>query len=484
MSIWVSIRGSIHLLMVKKTKGQELSEELLMDRKSIPETEHGLSKEADEFCEGYKAFLTNKTEREVIDYVLPILADRGYKEYVRGAKLKAGAKFYKVNRGKTILMCTKGKRPVSEGVRVSVAHIDSPRLDFKPHPLFEDASMAFFKTHYYGGIKKYQWTTIPLSIRGVVYTKSGEKVTVKIGEGHDEPAFFITDLLPHLAQNQMKKGASEIVEGEQLNLLIGSIPYDDEKVKDRVKLAIMKILNDKYGITEDDFETAELCAVPAFHPRDMGLDRSMIAAYGQDDSSCAYAEFMAELDTKNPEYTTVTIFADKEETGSDGVTGMRSFFFRDFIEDLAQDEGCEVRDVMRNSVCLSCDVSAGFDPAYPEVMERNNCCFMNKGPCIAKYDGSRGKYSTNDASAEMMDYIISILRDAKVCWQIGELGKIDLGGGGTIASEISVHSIDTVDIGVPVLSMHAPIEVTAKADVYMLYKAVRAVYDSKKAKDF
>jgi len=290
-----------------------------MDRKSIPETEHGLSKEADEFCEGYKAFLTNKTEREVIDYVLPILADRGYKEYVRGAKLKAGAKFYKVNRGKTILMCTKGKRPVSEGVRVSVAHIDSPRLDFKPHPLFEDASMAFFKTHYYGGIKKYQWTTIPLSIRGVVYTKSGEKVTVKIGEGHDEPAFLITDLLPHLAQNQMKKGASEIVEGEQLNLLIGSIPYDDEKVKDRVKLAIMKILNDRYGITEDDFETAELCAVPAFHPRDMGLDRSMIAAYGQDDSSCAYAEFMAEIDTKNPEYTTVTIFADTGIPGTFGV---------------------------------------------------------------------------------------------------------------------------------------------------------------------
>ena len=479
MSIWVSIRGSIHLLMVKKTKGQELSEGLLMDRKSIPETEHGLSKEADEFCEGYKAFLTNKTEREVIDYVLPILADRGYKEYVRGAKLKAGAKFYKVNRGKTILMCTKGKRPVSEGVRVSVAHIDSPRLDFKPHPLFEDASMAFFKTHYYGGIKKYQWTTIPLSIRGVVYTKSGEKVTVKIGEGHDEPAFLITDLLPHLAQNQMKKGASEIVEGEQLNLLIGSIPYNDEKVKDRVKLAIMKILNDRYGITEDDFETAELCAVPAFHPRDMGLDRSMIAAYGQDDSSCAYAEFMAELDTKNPEYTTVTIFADKEETGSDGVTGMRSFFFRDFIEDLAQDEGCEVRDVMRNSVCLSCDVSAGFDPAYPEVMERNNCCFMNKGPCIAKYDGSRGKYSTNDASAEMMDYIISILRDAKVCWQIGELGKVDQGGGGTIAFMMADWGAEVVDCGTAMLSMHAPYDLLSKADAYETYLAYKAFFESK-----
>ena len=472
------------MLMDKKTKGQELAESILTDRKSLPEGTPGIMKDADAFCEGYKRFLANKTEREVVEYVLPILAEKGYTEYSRGTKYKPGDKFYKVNRDKTILMCTKGRRPVSEGVRVTVAHTDSPRLDFKPHPLFEDASMAFFKTHYYGGIKKYQWTTIPLSIRGVVYTKDGKKVTIRIGENDDEPAFLITDLLPHLAQNQMKKGASEVVEGEQLNLLIGSLPYDDEKVKEKVKLAIMSILHEKYGITEDDFETAELCAVPAFKPRDMGLDRSLVAAYGQDDSSCAYAEFMAELDTVNPEYGTVTIFADKEETGSDGVTGMRSFFFRDFLEDLAQDEGCEVRDVLRNSVCLSCDVSAGFDPAYPEVMERNNCCFMNCGPCLAKYDGSRGKYSTNDASAEMMNYVITQFRDAGVTWQIGELGKIDLGGGGTIASEISVHSIDTVDIGVPVLSMHAPIEVTAKADVYMLYKAIRAVYDSRKPKDF
>ncbi len=470
--------------MVKKTKGQELAGTLLSDRKSLVESDPKVLERADGFCEGYKAFLANKTEREVVEYVLPILADRGYKEYVRGSKYKAGAKFYSVNRGKTIIMCTKGKRPVADGVRVTVAHIDSPRLDLKPHPLFEEASMAFLKTHYYGGIKKYQWTTIPLSLRGVVYTKSGEKVTIRIGEEDDEPAFLITDLLPHLAQMQMKKGASEVVEGEQLNLLVGSLPYDDEKVKERVKLAIMKILNDKYGITEDDFETAELCAVPAFKPRDMGFDRSFIAAYGQDDSVCAYAQFMAELDTEKPEFTTVTIFADKEETGSDGVTGMRSFFFRDFIEDLAQDEGCEVRDVLRNSLCLSCDVSAGFDPAFPEVMERNNCCFMNHGPCLAKYDGSRGKYSTNDASAEMMNYVISRFREADVTWQIGELGKIDLGGGGTIASEISVHNIDTVDIGVPVLSMHAPIEVTAKADVYMLYKAVMAVYNSKVPKDF
>lgn len=344
--------------------------------------------------------------------------------------------------------------------------------------------MAYFKTHYYGGIKKYQWTTIPLSIRGTVYTRDGNAVDIRIGEEDDEPSFLITDLLPHLAQNQMKKPAGEIVEGEQLNILLGSWPHEDDKVKDRVKLAIMNILFEKYGIRECDFETAELCAVPAFKPRDLGFDRSMVAGYGQDDSSCAYAEFMAELDTKKPEYTTVTIFADKEETGSDGVTGMRSFFFRDFIEDLAQDEGCEVRHVLRNSICLSCDVGAGFDPAFPEVQERNNCNFLNHGPCIAKYDGSRGKYGTNDASAEMMSYLISILRDEDVSWQIGELGRIDLGGGGTIASEISVHNIDTVDIGVPVLSMHAPVEVIAKADIYMLYKAIMAVYNSKKPKDF
>ena len=470
--------------MVKKTEGQKLAEDILVQPKSLPEKDPEILEKAAEFCEGYKAFLSNKTEREVVSYVLPILREHGYKEYVRGTKYKAGEKFYKVNRGKTVLMCTKGKKPVADGVRVTVAHIDSPRLDFKPHPLFQDADMAYFKTHYYGGIKKYQWTTIPLSLRGTVYLRDGGSVDIRIGENDDEPSFIITDLLPHLAQNQMKKPAGEIVEGEQLNILLGSWPHEDDKVKDRVKLAIMKILFEKYGIRECDFETAELCAVPAFKPRDLGFDRSMVAGYGQDDSSCAYAELMAELDTVKPEYTTVTIFADKEETGSDGVTGMRSFFFRDFIEDLAQDEGCEVRHVLRNSVCLSCDVGAGFDPAFPEVQERNNCNYLNRGPCIAKYDGARGKYSTNDASAEMMNYIIGILRDEDVPWQMGELGRIDLGGGGTIASEISVHNIDTLDIGVPVLSMHAPVEVTAKADVYMLYKAIHAVYNSKKPKDF
>ncbi len=468
--------------MTEQSKGEALSKELLMDRKSLIEADRSIIEKADGFCEGYKRFLCNKTEREIVDYVVPILKEHGYTEYVRGKRYAPGEKFYKINRGKNILMCTKGKQPVSEGIRVTVAHTDSPRLDFKPHPLYEDSSLAFLKTHYYGGIKKYQWTTIPLSVRGVVFKKDGTKVDIRLGEGHDEPALMIPDLLVHLSQRQMQKKVSEAVEGEQLNVIVGSVPYDDDKVKEGVKLAAMQILNEMYGITEEDFESAEICAVPAYMPRDAGLDRSMVMAYGQDDSSCAYAEFAAELDTVDPEFTTMTVFCDKEETGSDGVTGMRSYFFRDFVEDLAEDEGCAVRDVMRNSLCLSCDVGAGFDPNYPDTMERNNCCFMNYGPCISKYNGSRGKYGTSDASAELMSFVLGILRDADVSWQIGELGKVDMGGGGTISSEITIHDIDTLDIGVPVLCMHAPLELTAKADVYMLYRAILAVYNSPRSK--
>ncbi len=466
----------------KKSKGQKLSEELLYNPKNIGERDNKFLEEANKFCEGYKKFLMNKTEREAVAYAIPILKKHKYSEYVPGKKYKAGDKFYMCNRGKNLIMCTKGKKPISDGIRVSVAHVDSPRLDFKPHPLFEEGEMVYFKTHYYGGIKKYQWTTIPLSIRGVVMLKDGTKVDINVGEDESEPAFLITDLLVHLARDQMQKTASKVVEGEQLNILIGSWPFDDEKVSQRCKLAIMQILNEKYGITEGDFEAAELCAVPAFKPRDMGFDRSLIAAYGQDDSSCAYAQFMAELDTKNPEYTTMTIFADKEETGSDGVTGMASYFFRDFVEDLAQAEGVEVRHVLRNSICLSADVGSAYAPAFGDVYETTNCAYLNYGPILSKYDGSRGKYSTNDASAEMVGYMLDIFRENGIVWQMGELGKIDIGGGGTIASEISVNNIDTIDIGVPVLSMHAPVEVTAKVDVYMLYKAIYAVYNSSKQK--
>ncbi|MFA6952938.1 MAG: aminopeptidase, partial [Candidatus Methanomethylophilaceae archaeon] len=327
----------------KKTAGQKLEEELMNKPKHLGEIDNSLIDKAQEFCEGYKAFLNNKTEREVVDYTLPILKKKGYKEYVLGKKYAPGDKFYVNNRGKNLIMVTVGKKDPSEGLRVSVAHIDSPRLDFKPSPLYEDTELAYFKTHYYGGIKKYQWTTIPLSIHGVVVLENGKEVKVRIGEDEGDPLLCITDLLPHLARDQMQKPAPKIVEGEQLNILIGCWPYKDEKVSSKVKLNIMKILADKYGITEKDFLSAELCAVPAFKPVDVGFDRGMVGAYGQDDSVCAYAEFMAELDTKTPEYSTVTVFIDKEETGSDGVTGMRSFMFKDFIEDFSAAYGAEVR---------------------------------------------------------------------------------------------------------------------------------------------
>lgn len=462
----------------KKTSGQKLEESLIAKPKNLGEADSALLDEAQIFCEGYKKFLKNKTEREVVEYSEAILKKSGYKAFKKGVKYKAGEKIYYNNRGKNLIMVTVGKKPVEEGLRIGVSHIDSPRLDFKPNPLFESSDMAYFKTHYYGGIKKYQWTTIPLSLHGVVSLNSGKTVKVCIGEDPEDPVFCITDLLVHLARSQMEKPAPKIIEGEQLNILIGCWPFADEKVSSKVKLNIMNILNEKYGITEEDFLSAELCAVPALVPSDVGLDRSMVGAYGQDDSVCAYASFMAELDSKDPEFTTITVFADKEETGSDGVTGMRSYFFRDFVEDFVSAYGLEVRHVLRNSVCMSCDVNSAVDPAWPEAFENNNCSFLNRGPVISKYTGSGGKYSTNDASAETMSLIRRILKDANVPWQIGELGRVDAGGGGTIASEISLHNLDTVDVGVPVLSMHAPMEIVSKADVLMLYRAVYAFYNS------
>jgi len=463
----------------KKSDGQKLEEKLLMKSKNLGEEKNSLLDEAMEFCEDYKKFLCQKTEREVVDYTIPILKKKGYKEFQLGKKYSPGNKFYMNNRDKSLIMVTIGKRPISDGLRIGVSHIDSPRLDFKPNPLFEDTNMAYFKTHYYGGIKKYQWAAIPLSLHGVITLTNGKVVKVVIGEDEGDPTFCVTDLLPHLAMNQMKKPAPEIIEGEQLNILIGCWPFKDEKIQGKVKLNIMSILNKKYGIIEKDFLSAELCAVPAFKPVDVGLDRSMIGAYGQDDSSCAFANFMAEIECKDPEFTTVTIFADKEETGSDGTTGMRSFFFRDFIEDFVSAYGLQVRHVLKRSVCLSCDVNAAIDPAFGDVFERTNCSYLNRGPVVSKYTGSRGKYSTNDASAETMSFLRKILDDAEIPWQVGELGKVDIGGGGTIAADISVHNLDTVDMGVPVLSMHSPFEVSSKTDVYLLYKAILAFYNSK-----
>lgn len=466
----------------KKTAGQKLEEKLMVKPKSLGEIDNGMLDAAIAFCEGYKEFLGCKTEREVVDFTEPLLAKNGFKKFVPGRKYAPGERFYMNNRGKSLIMVTMGKHPITDGMRVGVSHIDSPRLDFKPNPLFEDTDMAFFKTHYYGGIKKYQWTAIPLSLHGVITLKNGKTVKVRIGEDEGDPVLCVTDLLPHLAKGQMEKPAAKVVEGEQLNILVGCWPYNDEKVSGKVKLNVMRILNEKYRITERDFLSAELCAVPAFKPCDIGLDRSMVGAYGQDDSVCAYTSLIAAFDVKDPEFTTMTVFADKEETGSDGATGMRSFFFRDFVEDLASAYGAEVRHVLRKSICMSCDVNAAVDPSWMEVFEKGNCSFLNRGPVISKYTGSGGKYSTNDASAETMGFIRDVLDDAEIPWQVGELGKIDAGGGGTIASEISLHNLDTVDVGVPVLSMHAPLEVTSKADVYMLYKAVCAFYSSKREK--
>lgn len=462
----------------EKSLGQALEEKLLVKPKSLGELDNAVLDEAHGFCEGYKEFLDCKTERDIVDYTIPLLKDRGYSEFELGRRYEAGERFYVENRGKNLIMVTVGSEPVSAGLRICVAHIDSPRLDFKPNPLFEETGMAFFKTHYYGGIKKYQWTSIPLSLHGVVLLNSGETVRIDIGNEDGDPLLCITDLLPHLARDQMLKPANKVVEAEQLNILIGCWPYDDEKVSAKVKLNIMKILFDKYGIAERDFLSAELCAVPAFKPCDIGLDRSMVGAYGQDDSVCAYTELMAELDNEDPPFTTVTVFIDKEETGSDGVTGMKSFMFRDFIEDFVSAYGLEVRHVMRRSMCLSCDVNAAVDPCWPEVFEMTNSSFLNRGPVVSKYTGSGGKYSTSDASAETMGFLRRILDEAGIPWQVGELGKTDIGGGGTIAADIAMHNLDTVDIGVPVLSMHSPLEVTSKADVYMLYKAIRAFYAS------
>jgi aspartyl aminopeptidase len=466
----------------EKTKGQQLAEELLMKPKGLGEIDNSILGESTDFCEGYKKFLCNKTEREVVYYTVPILESKGYTEYVRGKKYSPGDKFYMNNRGKGLLIVTMGSRPVSEGMRIGVSHIDSPRLDFKPNPLFESTGMAYFKTHYYGGIKKYQWFAIPLSLHGVVCKNNGETVKICIGEEEGEPQFCVTDLLPHLAKNQMKQPVAEAFNPENLNILIGSWPYNDEKVSDKVKLNMMSILSEKYGISEKDFLSAELCAVPAARPIDLGLDRSMVGGYGQDDSVCAYANLMAELDAKDPEFTTLTVFADKEETGSDGNTGMRSFFFRDFMEDIADTYGLKVRHILQRSMCLSCDVNAAIDPAFMEVYEPTNCSYLGRGPVVSKYTGSGGKYSTNDASAETMSFLRSILDGAGIPWQVGELGKIEAGGGGTIASEISLHNLDTVDMGVPVLSMHAPFEVVSKADVLMLYKAIKAFYECPKQK--
>ena len=459
---------------------KELKERLLSTKKN------GYDRPLDEaameaYCDGYKAFLNaGKTERLCAAETVRLAEARGYRPYVRGMALSAGDKVYLSNRGKAVLLAHIGEKSLAEGAQIAAAHIDSPRLDLKPNPLYEEAELAYFKTHYYGGIRKYQWVTIPMELHGVVVLRDGTSVPVNIGGGPGDPRLVITDLLPHLGAEQGKKPLATAIPAETLNLLLGSRPIGGEEDSGRVKLAVMKLLNDKYGITEDDFASAELEAVPAGDACDIGLDRSMIGAYGHDDRVCAYAALKALLDLeKTPARTAVCVLADKEEIGSDGVTGMQSAAFDTFMEDLCEAQGVPVRVCFERSFCLSADVTAAYDPHYADVYEKRNAAYFNYGVGLCKYTGARGKSGASDADAETVAYVRRVFDDAGVAWQITEMGKVDAGGGGTVAMYMANRNIATLDAGVPVLSMHAPFETVAKLDCYETYRGMKALYEAK-----
>ena len=461
---------------------KELKEKLFSGRKNGYDRFDSAEQAAmDAYCDGYKAFLDKgKTERLCAAEVLRLAEHKGYKPFTRGMDVKPGDKVYLCNRGKAVMLAYIGKKSLADGAQIAAAHIDSPRLDLKPNPLYEDSELAFFKTHYYGGIRKYQWVTIPLELRGVIALKDGSRVEVNIGADSGDPKLVITDLLPHLGQEQAKKPLATAIPGETLNLLLGSRPIGDEDDTGRVKLAVMKLLNEKYGITEDDFTSAELEAVPAANACDIGLDRSLIGAYGHDDRVCGYAALKALLDLEEtPEKTAVCVLADKEEIGSDGVTGMQSAAFDTFMEDLCAAQDVPVRVCFEKSFCLSADVTAAYDPDYADVYEKRNSAFVNYGIGLCKYTGARGKSGASDADAETVAYVRRLFDDAGVIWQIAELGKVDAGGGGTVAMYMANRNITTLDAGVPVLSMHAPFEVVAKLDCWETYKGMKAVYQAK-----
>ena len=460
--------------MDEKTQGQLLSEKLVYKNKSAFETKNADKVRA--YCEGYKKFLDNgKTEREVVTESIAMIEKEGYKPYKIGDKLERGGKYYLNNRGKSLFMFRIGSESIEEGIRITASHIDSPRVDFKPQPLFEDSELSFFKTHYYGGIKKYQWVATPLSLHGVICKPDGD-VTVCIGEDESDPVFYITDLAPHLAQLQYQKHVGDAITGEQLNVLAASEPYDDEKVSDKVKLTVLSMLNEKYGCTEADLISSELCAVPATKARDIGFDRSMIGSYGHDDRVCAYPSITAMLESEDSPHTLLNIIADKEEVGSDGVSGMQCALLSDLIEEIAIALGGNPRVVRANSKCLSADVNVAYDPNFPEVFEKRNTAYLNHGVVLSKYTGARGKSGTSDAAAEFVSFVTNTFNENGVDWQMAELGKVDLGGGGTVAKFIANNNIDVIDLGVPVISMHAPYELVAKNDVYMVHKAVKAFY--------
>ena len=457
-----------------KKSGKEL-EKLLYKNETVADCMPDQMAAAHEFCEGYKQFLNDaKTEREVVAYSEDLLRGAGYKPFVPGQQLNPGDKVYVINRKKCVLAATIGQKSLAEGFHMNIAHVDAPRLDLRPVPLFEKNKLAYLRTHYYGGVRKYQWATIPLSIHGVVYRADGTCAEICIGENPSDPVFCITDLLPHLAAKQNEKKLPEAITGENLNILFGSDPIEDKDVEDRVKLNVLGMLNETYGITEHDFTRAEIEIVPAFTARDVGLDRSMIGAYGHDDRVDAYPALMAEITTTAPAHTTVCVLTDKEEVGSDGVTGLNSMYTFHFLQQLCQTQGVDYITACKASKCLSADVTAASDPTYADAFEPDTGTYAGRGVAIYKYTGSRGKSSTSDASAELVNYLTHLMDSNNIVWQIGEMGKIDLGGGGTVAKYVANQDIDTIDIGVPVLSMHSPFEVVSKADVYMAYLTFKA----------
>ena len=459
----------------------ELREKLMYKPKhGFDRLDPAREQEMERYCAEYRKFLdAGKTERDCVDYTVALAEARGYVPYVSGMDIKPGSKVYVNNRDKGIMLAVIGKQPLSCGAHIGAAHTDAPRLDLKPNPLYEDAEMAYFKTHYYGGVRKYQWLAVPLELHGVVIRADGSRVKVCIGDREDDPQFVINDLLPHLGREQAKKPMAEAVHPETLNILVGSRPLKDEEGADRVKLSILNILHEKYGIVEEDFISAELEAVPAAKSRELGFDRSLLGAYGHDDRVCAFAELAALFTLDVPEKTAVCIFADKEEIGSEGVTGMKSDAFDRFMNDLCKTQGVDLRDCYANSFCLSADVAAAYDPNFSDVYERRNSAYINYGIALCKYTGSGGKSSASDASAEVVGWLRKLLNDHDICWQMCEMGKTDAGGGGTVAKYMAERNIDTLDAGVPVLAMHSPFETVSKLDCYMTYLSIKAIFEAK-----
>jgi len=473
--------------MNKELKGKELQDSLTYKWRNAWETLNDEEKEiVFQVNEEYKEFLDNgKTERESSREIIRIAKEKGYisLEEIIEKKIKPvpGMKIYANNRDKAVVLIVIGREKLEKGMNIIGSHLDAPRLDLKQFPLYEEESLALLKTHYYGGVKKYQWVTLPLALHGVVINKNGEKIDVVIGEDENDPVFFITDLLPHLAKDQMAKTMSEGITGEGLNVLIGSIPFNDDEIKEKVKLNVLKILKDKYGITEEDFTTAEFEVVPAGKARDVGIDRSMVGGYGQDDRVCAFTSLKAILDVEMPNKTAVALFVDKEEIGSVGNTSMESRFFENVVSELVnltEESYSEltVKRAMSNSQVLSADTLGGFDPNYPDVLDKKNAPYIGKGLVMVKYTGSRGKGGCNDANSEYIAKIRKIFNDNNVVWQMGELGKVDQGGGGTIAYILANYGMDVVDCGVCLLSVHAPYEIASKVDVYMAIKGYKAFY--------